>query len=99
MKANSNSEAASSFLLAHCGSHQGDRCLVDGPEKWRCKMIVVVKQARGLLKGTAEVMRQIKYQRQTLDSALEVLVWSDLQKRFSKTFSQTAQIMIRRLLL
>ena len=35
LKANSNSKAASSLLLAHCGSHQGDRRLVCGPENFR----------------------------------------------------------------
>ena len=41
LKANSNSKASSSLLLAHCGSHQCDRCLVDGPENRGCQMILV----------------------------------------------------------
>ena len=61
LKANSNSKAASSLLFAHCGSHQGYRCLVSGPEKQRCQMMVVASQGE-LLKGREEVMRQSKYQ-------------------------------------
>ena len=41
LKPNSDSKAASSLLLAHCGSHQGDSRLVDGSEKRRCQMILV----------------------------------------------------------
>ena len=61
LKANSNSKAASSLLLAHCGSHQGDRCLVGGPEKRRMSDDGSGKQGE-LLKGREEVMRQSKYQ-------------------------------------
>ena len=95
LKANSNSKAASSLLLAHCGSHQGDRCLVGGPENFRMSDDGSGKQASQgeLLKGREEVMRQSKYQWQTLDSPESIGL--DLQKRFLKTFHQTAQSLMK----